>query len=426
MKPAISTCRMKLSIIIPCYNEENTLKRCVERVLAISDHTLELEIIIVDDCSTDQSVSIAKNLAVEHGEISVFYHERNRGKGAALRTGIQKATGDIVAIQDADLEYDPQDLRRLIVPIRNNEADAVMGSRFLSSGAHRVLYFWHSLANRFLTFLSNMFTDLNLTDMETCYKVFRRDIIQRINIEEDRFGFEPEIVAKLAQMRVRVFEMGISYYGRTYVEGKKISARDGVRATYCILHYNAHKAPLAVQFVLYLIIGGLSAVVNAGLFLALFAAGVSVMIAAPAAFVVAAFLNYLLCICVLFRHRARWNSRTELAVFISLIGCIGFLDLQVTRWLLALGASAAIAKVLASVVGLGCNFLGKRFIVFSESPRGPWRPQGAKDIAQSRQEEAAHASRKAIPAHTPDHATAISREDAIREPVREVVGNKRS
>jgi glycosyltransferase involved in cell wall biosynthesis len=177
-----------------------------------------------------------------------LHHDYNRGKGAALRTGFQHATGNFVAVQDADLEYDPQDLKRLLGPLRDGVADAVFGSRFLSHGAHRVLYFWHYLGNALLTFLSNMLTDLNLTDMETCYKVFRRDVIQSITIEEDRFGVEPELVAKVAQQRLRIYEMGISYYGRTYEEGKKIGIKDGFRALYCIFHYNAHRAPLPIQF----------------------------------------------------------------------------------------------------------------------------------------------------------------------------------
>lgn len=188
----------KLSIVIPCYNEEKTIKECAERVLEITDDNLSLELIIVDDHSTDNSYSIARELERNHSEIKVFRHEKNSGKGAALRSAFKMATGDFVAVQDADLEYDPNDLKKLIVPLMEDKADVVLGSRFLSTGAHRVLYFWHSLGDRFLTFLSNMFTDLNLTDMETCYKVFRKDVIQAIAIKENRFGFEPEIVAKVA------------------------------------------------------------------------------------------------------------------------------------------------------------------------------------------------------------------------------------
>ena len=230
--------KVKLSLIIPCYNEERTLEACLNSVLAIADNTLELELIVVDDCSSDKSLEVATQLQKKIPSMVLLHHEKNQGKGAALRTGFARATGDFVAVQDADQEYDPMDLKRLLVPLRNGEADVVLGSRFLSHGYHRVLYFWHSLGNRFLTTLSNMLTDLNLTDMETCYKVFRNEIIQGINIEENRFGFEPEVVAKIAHMRVRVYEMGISYRGRTYAEGKKIGWRDGFRAIYAIIKYN--------------------------------------------------------------------------------------------------------------------------------------------------------------------------------------------
>ena len=219
-----------LSIVIPCYNEEKTLAKCISKVLEVAEENLELELIIVDDCSADRSLEIARDIEKKHSVVTVLSHEQNQGKGAALRTGFKKATGHFVAVQDADLEYNPLELRKLVQPLVDEEADVVFGSRFSACGSHRVLYFWHSMGNRFLTFLSNMFTDLNLTDMETCYKVFRRDIIQGIEIQENRFGFEPEIVAKVAHMRLRIVEMGISYFGRTYEEGKKIGMRDGFRA----------------------------------------------------------------------------------------------------------------------------------------------------------------------------------------------------
>ena len=226
-----------LSIVIPCYNEAETLRECVKNVIEIEDENLILEIIIVDDHSTDSSLSIARDLEKEFDELSVFYHKKNRGKGAALNTGFKKATGDFVAIQDADLEYNPTDLKRLLRPLIEGKADVVFGSRFLSSGEHRVLYFWHYLGNRFLTFLSNMLTDLNLTDMETCYKVFRTDIIKDITLEQNRFGIEPELTAKIARKKCRVYEVGISYYGRSYEEGKKIGWKDGFKAVYAIVKY---------------------------------------------------------------------------------------------------------------------------------------------------------------------------------------------
>ena len=225
---------MKLSIIIPCYNEKSTIRTVIDAVLAAPYN--DKEIIIVDDCSKDGTKEVLLE-EIEPLVHQILFHKVNQGKGAALRTGIQTATGDIVLIQDADLEYDPQEYPNLVEPILRNKADVVYGSRFMGSQPHRVLYFWHSVGNMVLTILSNMFTNLNLTDMETCYKVFRREIIQGISIKENRFGFEPEITAKIAKLECRIFEVGISYYGRTYKEGKKIGWKDGVRAVYCIFKY---------------------------------------------------------------------------------------------------------------------------------------------------------------------------------------------
>lgn len=232
---------MKLTIVIPCYNELQTIDLIIQAVRE-SVH-FDKEIIVVDDCSVDGTREKLKSEIEPSGRVDrVVYHERNQGKGAALRTGIKHATGDIVIIQDADLEYDPNEYPRLVEPIINGKADVVFGSRFAGGQAHRVLYFWHRVGNSFLTLLSNMFTDLDLTDMETCYKAFRREIIQSIEIEESRFGFEPEITAKLARRRnLRIYEVGISYYGRTYEEGKKIGWKDGFRAIHCILKYNLRR-----------------------------------------------------------------------------------------------------------------------------------------------------------------------------------------
>ena len=226
---------MDVSIVIPVYNEERTIKEIVAAVCAVGVHR---EIVIVNDCSTDQTARSLDEIRVAHPEIKVIHHDRNLGKGAALRTGFAAATCDIVAIQDADLEYDPRDLKKVIEPILSGKADVVYGSRFAGGESHRVLFFWHYLGNRFLTFASNMFTNLNLSDMETCYKVFRREVIQKIRIQENRFGFEPEITAKVARLKCRIFEVGISYSGRTYEEGKKIGWKDGVRALWCIVKYN--------------------------------------------------------------------------------------------------------------------------------------------------------------------------------------------
>jgi glycosyltransferase involved in cell wall biosynthesis len=369
------TRKVKLSVVIPCYNEERTLEACVDSVLAIEDDTLDLELIVVDDCSKDKSNEVARGLAARTPGLVLLRHERNMGKGAALRTGIARATGDFVAVQDADREYDPMDLKRLLHPLRSGDADVVFGSRFLSTGYHRVLYFWHSLGNRFLTVLSNMLTDLNLTDMETCYKVFRREIIQSIPIEENRFGFEPEVVAKVAQMRLRIFEMGISYRGRTYAEGKKIGAKDGFRALYCILKYNLPKVPVAMQFLFYIFIGGFSAIVNLLLFLALYHGGAGVNVSALTAFSVAAVVNYYLCIKLLFRRGARWRTLPELAVFLGVVVLVGLIDLYCTQFFMAVRTSALSAKLLSSGIGLALNFAGRRFLVFPEKPNTDWKPQ---------------------------------------------------
>jgi glycosyltransferase involved in cell wall biosynthesis len=227
--------KLKLTIVIPCYNEKSTIETLIT---AVKNSPYEnKEIIVVDDCSTDGTREILKD-RFESFVDRIIYHEENSGKGAALRTGFQAATGDIVMVQDADLEYDPNEYPKIIGPILQDKADVVYGSRFVGGEPHRVLYFWHRLGNGLLTLLSNMFTNLNLTDMETCYKAFRRSIIQSIEIEEDRFGFEPEITAKIAKKRCRVFEVGISYSGRTYEAGKKIGWRDGIKAIYCIIKYN--------------------------------------------------------------------------------------------------------------------------------------------------------------------------------------------
>ena len=229
---------MKLSVIIPCFNESATIEELIDAVRAAP--WPDKEIIVVDDASTDGTrAKLTGALAARIDRLEL--HAVNQGKGAALRSGIKLATGDIVIIQDADLEYDPVQYPRLLAPIVENRADVVFGSRFMGAEPHRVLYFWHRVGNGVLTLLSNMFTNLNLTDMETCYKAFRREVIQSITIEENRFGFEPEITAKIAKLRVRVYEVGIAYYGRTYAEGKKVNWRDGFRAIYCVVKYNVFR-----------------------------------------------------------------------------------------------------------------------------------------------------------------------------------------
>ena len=226
---------MKLSIIIPCYNELNTLKDIIKAVRKF--HYNNKEIILIDDFSSDGTRDLIRK-SIEAKVDKVIFHNKNIGKGAAIRSGIKAATGDIVVIQDADLEYDPEEILKVIEPILNGKADVVYGSRFVGATPHRVLYFWHLIGNKLLTILSNMFTNITLTDMETCYKAFKREVIQSITIEENRFGFEPEITAKVARMNCRIYEVGISYYGRTYEDGKKVGWKDGISALRCIIKYN--------------------------------------------------------------------------------------------------------------------------------------------------------------------------------------------
>jgi len=226
---------IKLSVVIPVYNERATIAEIVSRVQSVD---MEKEIIIVDDGSTDGSRELLSNLASEQKNLKVVLQPRNRGKGAALRAGFKQATGDFVIVQDADLEYDPSDYPALLGPLISGKADVVYGSRFLTTREHRVLFFWHSVGNRILTLVSNMITNLNLTDMETGYKVFRREVIQSLRLEQDRFGFEPEVTVKISRMNLRIYEVGISYYGRTYEEGKKIGWKDGVQALWCLLKYS--------------------------------------------------------------------------------------------------------------------------------------------------------------------------------------------
>jgi len=232
---------MLLSIIIPAYNEEKTIHFILNKLKEVKLDSIDKEIIIINDCSTDKTEAAIMSYISQNKDSNIFYfkHETNKGKGAAIQTGIVKATGDFIVIQDADLEYDPNEYSILLKPILDGHADVVYGSRFMGGNPHRILFFWHSIGNKILTFFSNMFTNLNLTDMETCYKIFKSEIIKKIKIEENRFGFEPEITAKIAKIKgIRIYEVGISYYGRTFEDGKKINWKDGIRAFYCIFKYN--------------------------------------------------------------------------------------------------------------------------------------------------------------------------------------------
>jgi len=232
---------MKLSVIVPAYNEEKTIWRVLDKLKSIElIGGFEREIVVVNDCSSDNTEGMVKQFIAENPllEIAYFRHEYNQGKGAALHTGFRKASGDYIIVQDADLEYDPQEFNILLKPVIEGYADVVYGSRFLGGTPHRILFFWHTIGNKFLTFLSNMFCNLNLTDMETCYKLFRADIIKNMVLQEKRFGFEPEVTARISKIpKIRIYEVGVSYYGRTYEEGKKINWKDGFRAIYCILRY---------------------------------------------------------------------------------------------------------------------------------------------------------------------------------------------
>ena len=227
-----------ISVIIPCYNEKNTIEKIVEKIIALKD--LDKEIIIVDDNSTDGTKDILKNI-INKNVSKIYFNETNQGKGFCVKKGIQEATGDIVLIQDADLEYDPREYSKLIKPILDGHADVVYGSRFIGGDERRILFFWHTIANRMLTLLSNMFTNLNLTDMETCYKVFKTDIIKKIELQEKGFGFDPEVTAKISKLKPRIFEVGISYFGRTYEQGKKINLKDAFIVLKCIIIYNLFK-----------------------------------------------------------------------------------------------------------------------------------------------------------------------------------------
>ncbi len=356
-----------LTLIIPCYNEENTLTNCVERCLALQEHNIRLELIIVNDCSTDNSMAIANCLQQKYSDIiTVLSHEINQGKGAALRTGFTHAKGDYVGVQDADMEYNPLDYLELLQPLLAGNADVVYGSRYLKPETRRVLYFWHTWMNKTLTFTSNMFSNLDITDMETCYKLFRREVLQEIapNLKENRFGFEPEITAYVAQAKLRVYECAISYNPRTHDEGKKIGWKDGVRALYCILHYSAHTAPLPMQLLIYFFIGISSAITNLIFFMLMLNFNYSQLSSILFSFLVAAWTNYYLCIKILFRHKARWDTKGEIIAYLITIGIMGLVDYYTTVGLIYLEMNVFTSKFIAIIVGFIGNFVLRKKFVF--------------------------------------------------------------
>ncbi len=355
-----------LSLIIPCYNEEKTLREIVERVLEIRRDWLMLELVIVDDCSKDDSWKVAMSLKNEHPEIKLVRHDMNQGKGAALRTGFVQATGDYVGVQDADMEYNPEDYLALLEPMLDGRADVVYGSRYLRPDTRRVLYFWHTWMNKTLTACSNMFTNLDITDMETCYKLFRREVIQKIapRLKENRFGFEPEITAYVAEEKCRVYECAIHYNPRSYEEGKKIGWKDGLRALYCILHYGACHAPIPMQLLLYLFIGGTAALANLICFAFCIGYGVNLLPAVIGSYLFSAAVNYILCILILFRHKACWNTFGELLAYTATLAVMGFLDYGVTIGLMHFGLGSILAKAISSVIGFFGNYLLRKYFVF--------------------------------------------------------------
>ena len=362
----------KLSLIIPCYNEEKTLAGIVERCLSLASQTLSLELVIVNDCSKDASDSVARSLVEKYPDVvKYFSHEKNMGKGAALRTGFLSATGDYVGVQDADMEYNPNDYLTMLEPLVDGRADVVYGSRYLLPDTRRVLYWWHTKMNKSLTAFSNMFTNLDITDMETCYKLFRREVIQEIapRLRENRFGFEPEVTALVANGGYRVYECAIHYNPRTVEEGKKINWKDGVRALYCIMHYSASTAPVPMQLIIYFFIGAFSAVCNLISFFVLRKLGQGLTESILVAFGISSLVNYLLCIAILFRHKARWNSFGEILAYLVTLLIMGALDYFVTKGLISAGMAQGGAKTISVIIGFFGNYILRRVLVFPEKKK---------------------------------------------------------
>ena len=361
-----------LSLVIPVYNEERTLRNIVSEVIEkIKSDEINLELVLVDDCSSDNSLKIAKEIASEFPFVKVFHHEKNQGKGAALKTGFMNATGDYIGIQDADLEYDPKDYLKLLKPLLEDKADVVYGSRYLKRDTRRILYFWHTFMNKGLTLLTNMYTNLDITDMETCYKLFKREVIQEIapNLKENRFGFEPEVTIYVSKGKYRLYECAISYNPRTFEEGKKIGAKDGLRALYCIFHYGGHVAPVPMQILLYLFIGGVSAIANILFFMIFNHYKMDLVYSVWFAFIISAMINYFLCIAILFRHKARWTTFGEIVSYIITLIIMGALDYICTYGLIFVGLSSFWSKTISSLIGVVGNFVLRKYFVFQEKTK---------------------------------------------------------
>jgi len=358
-----------LSLIVPCYNEEASIEACMEKLLDFSrNQDFSVEIIVVNDASTDASAQILERIATRHDGIKIFTHEKNSGKGAALQTGFIHATGDYVGIHDADEEYNPYDYIEMLKPLLAGKADVVYGSRYLRPDTRRVLYYYHTWMNKILTHVSNMFTNLDLTDVHTCYKLFRKDVIDAIapKLKEKRFAFCPEVTARVAEAGYRVYECAISYNPRSYEEGKKIGWKDGVRALYCNFHYGAHIAPVLTQFLIYVFIGSVLLPLNMAFFMLGNVLGVPINYSIICAYILAGIINYVLCILILFRHNARWKTPAEIFLFGLSVILMMLIDLVVTKALIALTGKVYMSKIAAAGVGVAINFMLRKWLIFRE------------------------------------------------------------